>query len=62
MDELLGTRWYHSFWLCFVMKWYHRYFPCESVEQEIDKWIDVIQSKIKYNLLGKTHRKRCIAG
>jgi hypothetical protein len=42
----LGTRWYHSFWLCFVMKWYHRDFPCESVEQVKDKWIDVIQNKL----------------
>jgi hypothetical protein len=46
MDKRLGTRWYHSFWLCFMTKWYHRDFPCKSVEQETDKWIDVIQNKL----------------
>jgi hypothetical protein len=28
------------------MKWYHRDFPCESVEREMDKWIDFIQNKL----------------
>jgi hypothetical protein len=28
------------------MKWYHRDFPCESAEREMDKWIDFIQNKL----------------
>jgi hypothetical protein len=27
------------------MKWYHRDFPCESIEQEMDKWIDIIHNQ-----------------
>jgi hypothetical protein len=34
LEEQFGTR------------WYHHDFPCESVEQEIDKWIYVIQNKL----------------